>query len=286
MLSLRRYQEEALHELFVFWRNGGGNPLIAMATGTGKSVIIAFLVKQLLTNHPNMRVLITAPNRELIDQDVAELLAIWPGAPIGINCEGMGSRDTDAQILFALVNSIYRRPKDIGPRDLVIIDECFPAGTMIATPFGDRPIESLRPGDAVINATGIGFVEACRISQTTVLINLELTDGRIIRCTPNHPIFTDQGWCYAGKLAQGARVFSQQDLREPAQSFTHLDWQCGSISGKSSGSVRSPVRGRKRTRCGILLRWHEWRLLYGGLGTSRKSVEATGRGLHQHSMRF
>ena len=123
MLSLRRYQEEALHELFAFWRNGGGNPLIAMATGTGKSVIIAFLVKQLLTNHPNMRVLITAPNRELIDQDVAELLAIWPGAPIGINCEGMGSRDTDAQILFALVNSIYRRPKDIGPRDLVIIDE-------------------------------------------------------------------------------------------------------------------------------------------------------------------
>src|SRR5262249_46774280 len=122
-LSLRRYQEEALHELFAFWRNGGGNPLIAMATGTGKSVIIAFLVKQLLTNHPNMRVLITAPNRELIDQDIAELLAIWPGAPIGINCEGMGSRDTDAQILFALVNSIYRRTKDIGPRDLVIIDE-------------------------------------------------------------------------------------------------------------------------------------------------------------------
>ena len=222
MLSLRRYQEEALHELFVFWRNGGGNPLIAMATGTGKSVIIAFLVKQLLTNHPNMRVLITAPNRELIDQDVAELLAIWPGAPIGINCEGMGSRDTDAQILFALVNSIYRRPKDIGPRDLVIIDECFPAGTMIATPFGDRPIESLRPGDAVINATGIGFVEACRISQTTVLINLELTDGRIIRCTPNHPIFTDQGWCYAGKLAQGARVFSQQDLRELRRSLSPI----------------------------------------------------------------
>src|SRR5215471_10489880 len=123
MVTLRRYQEEALRELFAFWRNGGGNPLIVMATGLGKSVVIAFLVKQLLTDHPSMRVLITAPNRELIDQDIKELLLIWPEAPIGINCEGMGARDTDAQILFALVNSIYRRPKDIGPRDLVIIDE-------------------------------------------------------------------------------------------------------------------------------------------------------------------
>src|SRR5215831_17815365 len=123
MLLLRQYQEEALRALYVFWRNGGGNPLIAMATGTGKSVVIAFLIKQLLTDHPNMRVLITAPNRELIDQDIKELLLIWPEAPIGINCEGMGSRDTDAQILFALVNSVYRNPKALGNRDLIIVDE-------------------------------------------------------------------------------------------------------------------------------------------------------------------
>jgi len=122
-MLLRPYQEEALHALFVFWHNGGGNPLIAMATGLGKSVVIAFLVKQLLTDHPSMRVLITAPNRELIDQDIRELLRVWPEAPIGINCDGLGERNTDAQILFVLVNSIYRRPKDISPRDLVIIDE-------------------------------------------------------------------------------------------------------------------------------------------------------------------
>src|SRR5215831_13284748 len=123
MLLLRQYQEEALHALFVFWRNGGGNPLIAMATGTGKSVVIAFLIRRLLTDYPKMRVLVTAPNRELIDQDINELLRIWPEAPIGINCEGMGSRDTDAQILFVSINSIYRKPQAIGRRDLVIIDE-------------------------------------------------------------------------------------------------------------------------------------------------------------------
>jgi DNA repair protein RadD len=123
MLSLRRYQEEALHALFVFWRNGGGNPLIELATGLGKSVVIAFLVKQLLADHPEMRVLITAPNRELIDQDIRELLRVWPEAPIGINCDGLDQRDTDTQILFVLVNSVYRNPKALGNRDLIIVDE-------------------------------------------------------------------------------------------------------------------------------------------------------------------
>src|SRR5262249_24240628 len=123
MLSLRRYQEEALHALFGFWRNGGGNPLIGMATGLGKSVIIAFLVKQLLADYPEMRVLITAPNRELIDQDIQELLRVWPEAPIGINCDGLDQRDTDTQILFVLVNSVYRNPKALGNRDLIIVDE-------------------------------------------------------------------------------------------------------------------------------------------------------------------
>ena len=122
-MLLRPYQEEALHALFVFWRNGGGIPLIAMATGTGKSVVIAFLIKQLLIDFPNMRVLITAPNRELIDQNIKELRKVWPDAPIGINCDGLGSRDTDTQILFATINSIYRNPKAIGRRELVIIDE-------------------------------------------------------------------------------------------------------------------------------------------------------------------
>jgi DNA repair protein RadD len=122
-MILRQYQEDALRELFAFWRNGGGNPLIAMATGTGKAVVLAFLVKRLLTDYPSMRVLVTAPNRELLDQDIKELLKIWPDAPIGINCDGLGSRDTDAQILFATVNSIYRDPQVLGARHLVIIDE-------------------------------------------------------------------------------------------------------------------------------------------------------------------
>ena len=97
--------------------------MLAKATGTGKSVVIGFLIKQLLSDYPKLRVLVTAPNKELIEQDVKELRKVWPGAPIGINCEGLGSRDTEAQILFATVNSIFRNPQAIGPRELILVDE-------------------------------------------------------------------------------------------------------------------------------------------------------------------
>jgi DNA repair protein RadD len=123
VMQLRPYQQDALLALFAYWRSGGGNPLLALATGTGKSVIIAFLLKQLLSDYPKMRVLITAPNRELIDQDIKELKKVWPDALIGINCEGLGSRDTDAQILVVTINSIYRNPQAIGPRELILVDE-------------------------------------------------------------------------------------------------------------------------------------------------------------------
>ena len=122
-MQLRPYQQNALHALSAFWHSGGGNPLIAMATGTGKAVVIAFLIRQLLSDYPKLRVLVTAPNRELIDQDISELRKVWPDAPIGINCDGLGFRDTKTQILFVSINSIYRNPKAIGPRELIIIDE-------------------------------------------------------------------------------------------------------------------------------------------------------------------
>jgi DNA repair protein RadD len=122
-MELRPYQTESLRALFDYWRAGGGNALLAKATGTGKSCVIAGLIKQLLVDYPQLRVLVTAPNKELVEQDIKELKKVWPDAPVGINCEGLGSRDTDAQILFATINSIFRKPGTIGPRELILVDE-------------------------------------------------------------------------------------------------------------------------------------------------------------------
>jgi DNA repair protein RadD len=95
-----------------------------MATGTGKSVVIASLAKRLLTNWPDMRVLMLVHVRELVQQNAQAMLRNWPQAPIGINSAGLGRRDRHSRILFASIQSVYRIAAQLGPRDVVMVDEC------------------------------------------------------------------------------------------------------------------------------------------------------------------
>jgi DNA repair protein RadD len=121
-IKLRPYQEAALAALWDYWRAGGGNPLIEMATGTGKSLVLAELARRMMASG-SRRVLVLTHVRELIDQDVKAIRAVWPDAPIGICCAGLGERNTDAPIVVASIQSIFRNPQELGRRNLVVIDE-------------------------------------------------------------------------------------------------------------------------------------------------------------------
>lgn len=123
MTSLRPYQTQAIDSVLNYWTNGGGNPLVDMATGLGKSVTIADLTQRLLGQYPQMRVLMLVHVRELVAQNAAALLRLWPAAPVGIYSAGLGRRDTSQRIIFASIQSVYRRAKEIGAFDLVLIDE-------------------------------------------------------------------------------------------------------------------------------------------------------------------
>jgi DNA repair protein RadD len=118
---LRPYQIDALAELWRFWRAGGGNPLIDIATGLGKSFLIAELGRRFCKHQ--RRIVILSHVREIIEQDAKAILALWPEAPIGINCAALGARCVDAPIVIGSVQSIYREPQALGPRDLLIVDE-------------------------------------------------------------------------------------------------------------------------------------------------------------------
>ncbi|MCB1420827.1 MAG: DEAD/DEAH box helicase family protein, partial [Notoacmeibacter sp.] len=45
MIALRPYQVAAEKAVIDYWQSGGGNPLVEMATGTGKSMVIANLTR-------------------------------------------------------------------------------------------------------------------------------------------------------------------------------------------------------------------------------------------------
>jgi DNA repair protein RadD len=123
VVELRPYQSEALAALDAHWNGGGGAALIDMATATGKSVVLAELMRRALARNARHRVLVAVHVRELVEQDVEALLSIWPGAPYGICSDGLDRRDHDHPIIFGTVQTLWRDAVLLGRRDLLIVDE-------------------------------------------------------------------------------------------------------------------------------------------------------------------
>lgn len=66
---------------------------------------------------------------------------------------------------------------------------CFAAGTMVLTPSGYRPIETLAVGDEVVSGSGhVRMVEAVG-SKMSKVGRLKVLGRPEIVCTPNHPFF-------------------------------------------------------------------------------------------------
>jgi DNA repair protein RadD len=122
-INLRDYQQDAIDSVYEYWAVGGGNPLVVMPTGSGKSLTMAGLMQRLLTEHEGTRILLMTHVQELVEQDAEAVQKIWPEAPVGIYSAGLNRRDGAAPLVFASVQSVSRSPDVIGERHVVIIDE-------------------------------------------------------------------------------------------------------------------------------------------------------------------
>lgn len=123
MVDLRPYQEDAIEAVFKYWREEGGNPLIELATGLGKSLVVAEVARRLLRDFPAMRIIMVVHVRELVQQNFQELLRLWPDAPVGIYSAGLGQRDTHHRIIYASIQSVFKKADIFSPRHLMLIDE-------------------------------------------------------------------------------------------------------------------------------------------------------------------
>lgn len=122
-IKLRVYQGDSIDAVFSYWAQGGGNPLIDMATGLGKSVVVAKINRDILARYPKMRILNLVHVQELVEQNFTALIRLWPDAPAGVYSAGLGRRDAHHRIAFASIQSVFRRARELGPRDLILIDE-------------------------------------------------------------------------------------------------------------------------------------------------------------------
>lgn len=91
---------------------------------------------------------------------------------------------------------------------------CFTADTLVATPDGERPIAALDVGDAVVSwspdgvaVETVGRVVRKKERAAAVVLALTFADGRVLRATPNHPLYSvSRGFVPAGELAPGEGV--------------------------------------------------------------------------------
>ncbi|HSE93749.1 MAG TPA: DNA polymerase III subunit alpha [Methylomirabilota bacterium] len=86
-------------------------------------------------------------------------------------------------------------------------NKCLTADTWIEMADGSRkPITAIRDGDLVLTKDGPHAARRIRPSGIRPVGRLVLANGMTVRCTPDHPIFTQRGWVDAQELAGGDAV--------------------------------------------------------------------------------
>ena len=198
----RPHQIRAVEMLRQSFGLGNRRTVIQGPTGFGKTLTAAKIIEGALAKRN--RVIFTAPAVSLIDQTV-EAFEAEGIRDIGVMQANHPRTDALARVQVASVQTLARR--QIPEASLVIVDECFVAGTLIAMADGSqKPVEALRLKDRVLNATGAGEVQALSARYVKETYILEFEDGRSVECTGNHPFFTERGWVEARALVDGSRV--------------------------------------------------------------------------------
>jgi len=153
-LKLRDYQVRAKAEIWQYWKSGKGNsPLAVLATGAGKSVLCASIIRDIQAKNPDARIIIATHVRELIRQNLEALLEIDPGIDAGIMSAGLKSRDTANAVIFAGVQTAFRR-KDLGRFALLIIDEAHLMSRRANSMYG-KLVETLRNDSPELRLLGL-----------------------------------------------------------------------------------------------------------------------------------
>jgi DNA polymerase III subunit alpha len=92
-------------------------------------------------------------------------------------------------------------------------NKCLTADTHVEMADGSRkPITTIRKGDLVLTKDGPYRARGARSSGVRRVGRLLLANGMAVRCTPDHPVFTQRGWVNAEDIAANDHVAVAHEL--------------------------------------------------------------------------
>lgn len=118
-MQLRPYQREAVDAALAALALGQ-HPVLQLATGTGKSLIIAAIASHYAAR--GQRTWVLTHVQQLVKQNAAAYER-YTGEPPGVVCAGLGEKVTNRSVTFATVQSVLGVLATLPPPHVIIIDE-------------------------------------------------------------------------------------------------------------------------------------------------------------------
>ena len=204
----RPFQSTAHEKLRQGRAAGHKNQMVMAPTGAGKSYLGLRIAHEALLK--GKRVIFVCDRTTLINQ-TSEAADGYGLSAHGIIQAAHWRFNPEMPFQIASAQTLARR--DWPDADVIIIDECFPAGTLIDTPNGAVPIESLSSGKDIYNCCGKSHILSVFSKKSQAIVKIGLSNGQRIECTADHPIFTELGWKPASALGIGTRLFRREDVQ-------------------------------------------------------------------------
>jgi superfamily II DNA or RNA helicase len=231
-MELRLYQRDLVNNIRTAINRGNQRVCAVLGCGGGKSVIIATIAKASTDN--GARVLFLVHRRELVEQIKRT----------------MHRQGVDPDLCSVMmVQTASRRLRSLAPPVLIIVDECFVAGTLV----DGVPIENIRPGDCVRSFDEkTRRIKPKRVTKVfknpigNALVRL-IINGKKTVCTPNHPFFVVPGiWKEAGALKKGDCVYvCMPKMRGTHEKFAGESPSVHSLLQKRNGRAKPEDGFRK-----------------------------------------
>ena len=196
------FQDECITAINQWFSEGKKNPLAVLATGTGKSFVIAKYFQQAYKFDPDVRCVCVIDTKELVLQNYERFLQFEPMANAGIYSSGLRQKRTKAQFLFCGIQSVYNKAADIGKADIMIIDEAHMIGWHNSSMYEQfiNEMLTINPHMIVIGMTATPY------RQDTGLIYTPYNN--------KEPLF--KGVCYEYSIKQGIADGVLSELRSKA----------------------------------------------------------------------